>query len=111
MEIKNWTINDDYTIDVNKYVNLNGQNLYNFPSFIQFGHIKSTFLLIDNFMTSLKGCPYYVEGSFDCSGNELKTLEGAPIKVKGDFYCHSNPGNFAKEYVMTISRVGGYIFV
>jgi hypothetical protein len=40
-------------------------------------------------LTSLLGCPKYVGGEFDCSGNKLKTLEGAPQEVDS-FNCSYN---------------------
>ena len=46
--VKNYTINDDFTIDVNGDVNLEGKDICKFPDYIQFG---------------------VVNGSFDCSFN------------------------------------------
>ena len=41
-------------------------------------------------LTSLRGAPREVKGSFYCEGNQLVSLEGAPEKVDGDFYCGDN---------------------
>jgi len=44
----------------------------------------------DPYMTSLEGCPQFVNGDFNCAHNGLSTLRGSPISVGRDFYCYSN---------------------
>lgn len=88
--IKNYTINDDYTIDVYGDVSLSDCNLTEFPSYIQFGTVKGDFYCGFNQLTSLRGCPKKVEGSFNCTYNKLTTLKGAPREVGGNFYCNNN---------------------
>ena len=41
-------------------------------------------------MTSLRGCPKIVTGSFNCSRNDLKNLIGGPEQVNGDYACSLN---------------------
>jgi hypothetical protein len=41
-------------------------------------------------LTSLVGCPQYVEGSFSCRENKLETLEGGPQEVGNDYICTKN---------------------
>jgi len=36
-------------------------------------------------LTSLKGCPLYVGGHFNCGWNQLMSLKGCPIYVGGNF--------------------------
>lgn len=62
--ITNYTINDDYTIDIAGNINLTYKSLKKFPSFIQFRIVK---------------------GNFNCSYNELISLKGAPREV-GDVF-------------------------
>ena len=69
--IKNYTINDDLTIDVDGFVFLNKENLKEFPDYIQFGVVKSYFSCYRNQLTSLRGCPREVREYFDCSYNSL----------------------------------------
>ena len=110
--VKNYTINDDYTIDVDGYVNLVGKDLTELPEYIRFGVVKGdfncsgnglislrgcprevrlgNFLCNHNQLTSLEGVPKKVEKIFDCSNNKLTSLEGAPENVVGSFYCGSN---------------------
>lgn len=52
-DIENYTINDDFTINVNGFVNISNKNLKEFPEYIQFGVVR---------------------GSFDCSYCHLKSL-------------------------------------
>ena len=89
-EIKNYTINDDFTIDVNGDVNLYNQSLTCFPSFIKFNEVS---------------------GYFDCTNNQLTSLEGCPTIVGASFYCWNNKKQFSKEYVRSLCKVKGGIFV
>jgi hypothetical protein len=42
-------------------------------------------------LTSLKGCPDYILGSFNIAENQLHTLEFGPKIVDGTFNCSDNP--------------------
>ena len=126
--IKNYTINDDLTIDVNGFVFLNKENLKEFPDYIQFGVVKSYFSCYRNQLTSLRGCPrevheYFdcsynnltslegapreVGGLFDCSNNKLTSLKGAPKEIGGDFDCYKNDVQFTRKDVEKICNVKG----
>lgn len=58
-------------------------------------------------ITSLKGCPKKVSGSFDCASNRLTSLKGCPKEIKGDFDCSHN-------HLTTLDggpkKVGGYFW-
>ena len=88
MKIKNYTINDDLTVDVSGYVWLNEKNLDYIP--VQFGVVDGYFDCTNNNLTSLKGCPTEVAGIFYCHNNNLTSLEHCPTEVNGHFYCHNN---------------------
>jgi hypothetical protein len=94
--IFDYTINNDMTIDLigstfkNHDLELHSCKLTEFPSYIQFGHVKGWVDLRDNKLTSLRGCPKNIGGFFDCAYNNLKSLEGGPEKVGGDYMCFSN---------------------
>ena len=89
--VKNYTINDDYTIDVDGYVNLVGKDLTEFPEYIQFGIVKGDFNCSGNGLISLRGCPREVRlGNFLCNHNQLTSLEGVPKKVEKIFDCSNN---------------------
>ena len=108
-EVKNYTINDDFTVDVDGYVNISGNFLTHIP--VQFGIIKNNFYCNanvlkslqggpktvhgdfycnNNQLTSLQGSPEYIGGDFNCKNNQLTSLEGSPKTVHGDFYCNNN---------------------
>lgn len=89
-DIENYTINDDFTIDVNGNVNLFRRNLKELPDYIQFGVVRGNFVCTDNNLISLRGCPREVGKSFYCEKNKLTSLKGAPKKVGGDFDCTYN---------------------
>ena len=86
--IKNYSINEDGSIDVDGDVDLGDKNLSKLP--LKFGKVSGYFDCRDNQLTSLKGAPSYVRGHFYCFYNQLTSLEGAPNHVGGDFYCSHN---------------------
>lgn len=90
MEIKNYTINDDFTIDVNGNVDLQFKNLNKFPPYIKFNKINGEFLCNFTNINSLEGFPKRVEGNFFCANTKIKTLKGCPEYVGGDFSCFMN---------------------
>lgn len=87
MKIKDYTINNDLTVDVDGDVNLFSKNLTHIP--IQFGAVKN-FFIINNKLTSLVGAPFEVDGYFYCQNNQLTSLKGAPQVVNGTFNCSHN---------------------
>jgi hypothetical protein len=86
--IKNYTINEDSTIDVDGNVHLHEKRLTKLP--LKFGKVSGNFYCSFNELKSLSGAPLSVGGHFSCHGNKLISLEGAPISVGRDFYCDSN---------------------
>ena len=88
-DIQNYTIKDDFTIDVDGSVYLNNRNLEEFPEYIQFGVVKGFFDCSFNKLTSLEGAPEKVGEAFSCNHNRLTSLKGAPKIVKS-FYCSDN---------------------
>jgi len=57
---------------------------------IKFQTAYKDFLISNNSLKTLEGCPKYVGGRFVCSDNELESLEGGPIRVEGSYYCSRN---------------------
>jgi hypothetical protein len=112
--IKNYTINDDLTVDVNGSVYISNTSLKEIP--IQFNIVNGVFDCSHNELTSLKGCPKEVNGSFYCYNNKLTSLESGPTEVRGNFDCDNNEltsldylsrininsiySDFPKEYVL-----------
>ena len=109
--IKNYTINDDLTIDVKGCVDLKGYPEEELPEYIQFRTISDYFKIrncpklkslkgcpqkvynafycynCEN-LESLKYCPQRINGYFDCSGcSKLKSLDGGPQYIGAHFYC------------------------
>lgn len=87
-DIKNYTINEDGTVDVDGEVYLYANNLVKLP--LKFGKVTGYFTCSNNHLTSLEGSPYWVGRYFDCSNNELTTLEDGPKTVIGSYYCQRN---------------------
>ena len=86
--IKNYTINEDKSIDVDGDVVLYRKNLTKLT--LKFRNIRGNFDCSFNNLTTLKGAPETVCGNFFCGSNNLTTLEGAPETVGGNFYCIDN---------------------
>ncbi len=57
---------------------------------VRFGKVKGDFIIRDNGLTSLEGCPTYVGGEFDCSYNNINSLIGSPLEVGERFSCENN---------------------
>ena len=125
-DIRNYTINDDFTIDVDGNVDILKKNLKEFPEYIQFGAVKGSFdcsrnnlttlngtpkevkeyfFCSFNNLTSLQGCSRKVRGIFDCSYNQLTSLEGAPEEVGRGFYCTHNHTQFTENDVRKVCNV------
>ena len=88
MNVKNYIINEDLTVDVNGNVDLSEKNINKIP--IQFNIIKGDFFCIYNSLTNLKGCPKVVYGGFTCRENKLTSLEGCSEVITGYFSCSGN---------------------
>ena len=86
--IKNYTINDDLSIDVDGGVGLGDRGLGYLP--LRFNYVGGYFQCSFNKLKSLEGCPQTVNESFFCYYNELKSLEGCPQTVGGGFDCFNN---------------------
>jgi hypothetical protein len=85
--IRNFTINDDDTIDVNGHVDLWNKlgNMKKLP--VKFGNVSDFFDCSDNKLTTLEGCPNYIGTGFFCYGkkiNILTTLEYCPKYIGND---------------------------
>lgn len=86
--IRNYTVNDDGTVDVDGDVYLGVKKLKEIP--FKFGIVTGDFDLYFNQLTSLEGAPRIVGGNFGCDSNRLKDLKGSPEEVGGDFNCYKN---------------------
>ena len=87
-KVKNCTINEDLSVDVNGGVDLISKNLTELR--VRFRNVRGEFSCGKNRLTSLVGCPEKVGGDFNCSKNDLTSLEGCPTSVGGGFYCYEN---------------------
>ena len=83
--IKNYTINDDLSINVDGYVNIRNKELTEIP--IKFNKVSAYFDCSSNKLTSLKGSPRWVGKWFNCTSNDLIDLYDAPDYVEGNFMC------------------------
>lgn len=86
--IKNYTINGDYSVDVDGDVNMVSRNMSEIP--IKFNNVNGSFYINGNYITSLKGCPKHITGTFNCSNNKLQSLNFGPEYVGVNFISYKN---------------------
>lgn len=89
MCVRNYTINNDLTVDVDGSVDISCNHLTEIP--IQFGTINGNFRCNYNRLTSLKGGPRYVENIYNADYNNITTLKYHPIDVGWSFSVDNNP--------------------
>jgi len=78
LNITNYQINNDNSIDVDGNCYLQNENLDSLPDFIKFHKINGDFDIHNNNLSSLRGCPDIINGYFDCTDNDLLSLKYAP---------------------------------
>jgi hypothetical protein len=103
-KIKNYTTNDDLSIDVDSDVYLGDKDLEYLP--LKFNYVSGDFNCSFNKLKTLEGCPQTLEKSFFCNNNKLESLEGCPQIVNDDFDCSDN-------YLITLKgcpQIVGYDF-
>jgi len=102
--IKNYTINEDGSIDVvdgNTHLCFK-KDLTKLP--LKFRNVTSDFNCANNGLTSLEGCPKSVGGSFYCYSNQLTSLEDCPVSVSGSFSCRDNKITTFEHLPLSIGR-------
>lgn len=86
--IKNYTINNDGTIDVIGNVYFNDLKLEKIP--LKFNRVQGAFSCSNSKLITLEGCPFEVTRYFDCSNNRLTSLTGCPTYIGEYFDCNNN---------------------
>lgn len=125
--IKNYTINEDKSIDVNGSVSFYEKMEEDIP--IKFRNVYGYFDMGWNRLKSLKNSPIYVQEDFVCENNllidlnyapkevggrvnlwhnNLKTLKGCPEKIGGDLKVNDNTNLYSLE---GIGKVNGQIIL
>ena len=89
MNIDEYIIHDDLTVDINQNVYLIGKKLTHLP--IKLGIVNGDFNIYKNYLTSLENFPHTVVGDLDCSENAIDSLMNSPVKKVGEtFNCSEN---------------------
>ena len=88
LDIQDYVIQDDGTVDVPGTVDISFMDLEKIPLF--FGHVRGDFNCSNNKLTSLAGAPHSVGISFFCHNNLLTSLEHAPHQIGKSFICKGN---------------------
>jgi hypothetical protein len=96
--IRNYTINDDYSIDVDDNVDLSSKGLEKIP--LKFNKVTGYFNCMANSLTNLENAPKWVDRNFMCQhqyNGSFTSLKGAPEHVGFRFDCHNNPNLISLE--------------
>ena len=86
--ITEYNINPDGSLNVFQLVDLANKSLTKIP--LDFEYIDGYFYCGYNNLTTLEGCPRFVNGLIAFNSNKLTTLEGCPYYVAKNFYCYDN---------------------
>lgn len=93
MNIEDYVINHDLTVDVDDGVDITYQKLKNIP--IQFNIVNGGFCCYKNELTDFKGFPRIVKGSIDFSYNNISSFIGFPQSINSvhskKVFSESNP--------------------
>lgn len=89
LDIKNYVINDDLTIDINGDINLR-RKLHTKKIPYKFRNVSGEFNCEHNNLKLLTNCPDFVGGDFVCCNNELVSLSEGPKEVLGNYYAYKN---------------------
>src|ERR1035437_2273658 len=101
MNIQDYTINDDLTID-GTLIYLQNKNIIKLPDYIKFNVVKVRFDIGYCNLTTMIGCPRRVIGNFLADHNNLTSLDHCPIIVKGDFFINDNDVEFNKHDILNV---------
>lgn len=102
MDIENYTINQDLSVNVDGHVNLANKNLNELP--VQFNKVIGNFNISHNHLTNLKGCPKEIEGSIYISNNNINKLdlEELPLYLKGFLLSTITSYNLYKDKILAM---------
>ena len=106
--IENYRINDDLRIDTFSKVNCGHMTIVEFPPFIQFRKAYTHFNIDNCGLTSLRGCPYEIEGTFECSNNPLTSFKFCPKIITRNFAIENTEitsFDFAPEFIGNIMYI------
>jgi hypothetical protein len=93
-----WELNSNGEVDVDGDVDMSNMNLTEIP--VKFGRVEWDFSCANNRLTSLKNCPEFVGGIFNCHSNNLtdyfKSIkeEDFTLSVWLSLYCFDILGEY-----------------
>jgi hypothetical protein len=104
-KIKKWTIKDNGVVDVNDKVNILHMLEHELP--VQFGTVMGSFDIFNTGLSTLKGCPKFVGGYFDCGNTMISSFEHAPLQTR-NFMCNNVPITSFSGIHRVLKQVNGY---
>ena len=111
--VKNFKINDDFSVDLFMPFTMNQQRPDLFPNgklpeYIEFRSSKD-FDVDDCGIDSLERFPLLVAGYFSCQMNKITSLEGFPIKIDTNAYVMGNEKDFTEQEIRQVCNVVGEV--
>jgi len=107
-----YRVNTDYTIDIIRGDFIALEYIRDgIPEYVKFNRCFGSFIVDGKSLPDMIGCPKIVDRDFLVANNKINDLNGSPIEVGGDYIIKSNPGNFSKESIAKVCKVGGRILV
>jgi len=88
-KIKNYKINNDFTIDVDSDIDLSAYSLKSLPLYIKFGTVNGNFFCNNESLTSLRGFPQKIFGLLGLGETKIKSLKSAPTSISNTLFVNS----------------------
>lgn len=85
---RDYDIRDDLSVSVDGDLSIKGNNISQLP--VNFHAVTGSFYVSGLGLTTMKGCPRIVGGTFNASHNKIRTLEYAPHYVGQSMLMHAN---------------------
>lgn len=102
---ENYTINSDLTVDVDGDVTIR-MGFSQTP--LQFGRVTGNYLCSHiQTVTSLKGSPHFVGGTFNCLNTKITSLKGGPEHVGATMNCSNT---LIGSFEGSPSYIGGHFY-
>lgn len=107
MEIDNYQVDNDFTVNVGGEVNLFEQELTHLP--VKFGRVKGNFAIQKTALQSLVGLPHTVENHFMCEVKpELNFSQYAPQKIGGSLFLYGELSMADLHFLSTLNLGEGF---
>ena len=103
LNIKDYTINNDLSVDVDNDVELDGRILTKIP--IKFNKVEGDFSCHSCKLITLENSPVSVGRDYNCGYNLITSYQHAPREVGNRFWGYENPKVTSLEFLPSTAKV------